>query len=124
MILIALLAAGVEALRRQMIREFPAATRADAAIRRRERWARLTAAGRRSGASLKQTAARTAETASGALASSRIAVASRVTNDEDARIEQLERLAKLRAAGILDDEELRTEKARILEHDGLAGSPQ
>jgi hypothetical protein len=116
-ILIALLAAGVEALRRQVIREFPTATREGAANRRRERWERFTAAGRRSGATLKQTAARTAETASGALASSRIAVASRVTNDEDARIEQLERLAKLRAAGVLDDDELRSEKARILAHD-------
>jgi len=116
-ILIALLAAGVEALRRQVIREFPTATREGAANRRRERWERFTAAGRRSGATLKQTAARTAETASGALASSRIAVASRVTNDEDARIEQLERLAKLRAAGVLDEDELRAEKARILAHD-------
>jgi hypothetical protein len=33
---------------------------------------------------------------------------------EDVRLEQLERLVRLRADGILDDEELRAEKARIL----------
>src|SRR3954451_3523992 len=123
-ILIALLAAGVEALRRQMIREFPDATRADAVRRRRERWARMTAAGRRSGTSLRQTASRTAEAASGAIASSRSAVTGSATSDEDARIEQLERLAQLRAAGVLDDEELRAEKARILEPGGLTRSTQ
>src|SRR4051812_20506909 len=121
-ILIALLAAGVEALRRQMIREFPDATRADAVRRRRERWARMTAAGRRSGASLRETATRTAGAASGAIASSRSAVTGSAKSDDDARIEQLERLAQLKAAGVLDDEELRTEKARILDHGGLAGT--
>jgi hypothetical protein len=117
-ILIVLLAAGVEALRRQMIREFPATTRAEAASRRRERWARITAASRRQSASLRQTVARRAGTATTALASSRDAVTGRAANGKEARIEQLERLGKLRAAGVLDDEELRTEKARIL-HDDL-----
>ncbi|MDA0158916.1 SHOCT domain-containing protein [Solirubrobacter ginsenosidimutans] len=121
-ILIVLLAAGVEALRRQMIREFPAASRADAARRRRERWARMTAAGRRQSASLRQTAVRTAGTATTALASSRDAVTGRATSTDEERIEQLERLGRLRAAGVLDDEELRTEKARIL-HDDLVGKP-
>ena len=34
---------------------------------------------------------------------------------EDARLAQLERLAQLRAAGVLDDAELRAEKERILQ---------
>jgi hypothetical protein len=118
-----LLVAGVEALRRQMIREFPAASRAAAASRRRERWARVSAAGRRQSASLGETAVRTAGTATTALAASRDAVVSRATSDEDARIEQLERLARLRAEGVLDEDELRTEKARIL-HDDLVAKHQ
>jgi hypothetical protein len=35
-------------------------------------------------------------------------------SDEDTRIEQLERLARLREAGLLDEQELRAEKQRIL----------
>jgi hypothetical protein len=34
--------------------------------------------------------------------------------EADARLAQLERVAQLRADGVLDDEELRAEKARIL----------
>lgn len=113
-ILIALLAAGVEVLRRQIIREFPTATRDDAARRRRERWASLAAASRRRGEALGASAARTARSATGALSASREARADRPAASEDARLEQLERLAQLRQAGILDDDELRAEKRRVL----------
>ena len=49
-----------------------------------------------------------------------------ITSDaQDARLAQLERLVQLREAGILDDEELRAEKARILraDSDGMATAP-
>lgn len=104
LILVGLLAAGVEALRRQVIREFPELTRADAARRHRERWAAVVAASRRRGGALRSSASRTAHSATGAV--------SRFQGDS--RLEQLERLAALHQAGILDDDELRAEKERIL----------
>jgi hypothetical protein len=118
LILVGLLAAGVEALRRQVIREFPAATRADAARRHRERWQELMAASRRRGQALRASASSTAQSASGALAASRGASAARSAPPEDARLAQLERLGELRQAGILDDAEVRAEKDRILRADG------
>jgi hypothetical protein len=115
LILVGLLAAGVEALRRQVIREFPAATRADAAGRYRERWAVFMAGSRRRGDALRAAGSRAAQSASGTVSASREAAVTRFGGSpEDARLQQLERLAELRQAGILDDEELRAEKARIL----------
>jgi hypothetical protein len=117
LILVGLLIAGVEALRRQVIREFPDATREGAKQRYRERWASFTAASRRRGEALGAAASRTAQSASSAIASRRDATVSQYqapASPQDARLEQLERLAQLRAAGILDDEELRAEKDRIL----------
>lgn len=113
-ILIGLLIAGTEALRRQMVREFPGATREQAAARRRERWDRFKSATRRGTSSVRDTATRTAQSASGAVGAARTATVTRFATPADTRLEQLERLAQLRAAGVLDDEELRTEKARIL----------
>jgi hypothetical protein len=118
LILIGLLVAGVEGLRRQVIREFPDATREAAKQRYRERWTSLTAASRRRGEALSAAASRTAHSASSALASRSDATVSQYTAEpspEDVRLEQLERLGQLRAAGILDDAELRSEKARILQ---------
>jgi hypothetical protein len=115
LILVGLLTAGTEALRRQVIREFPAATREDAAGRYRERWAVFVASSRRRGDSLRAAGSRAAQSASGTVT----ATTARFTSAEDARLEQLERLAQLRQAGILDDEELRAEKARILAGDGV-----
>jgi hypothetical protein len=114
LILVGLLAAGVEALRRQVIREFPAATREDAAGRYRERWAVFVASSRRRGDSLRSAGSRAAQSASGAIASTRATASARVGSEDDARLQQLERLAELRQAGILDDDELKAEKARIL----------
>jgi hypothetical protein len=116
LILVGLLVAGVEALRRQVIREFPDATRADAARRHRERWERVVAASRRRGAAVRDSAARTARSASDAVVTQRDGTHEHraAASDDEARLQQLERLALLRESGVLDDEELRTEKQRIL----------
>ncbi|WP_028060635.1 SHOCT domain-containing protein [Candidatus Solirubrobacter pratensis] len=118
LILIALLAAGVEGLRRQVIREFPTATREAAARRRRERWERFWTASRRRGATARETASRAVQSSSSALAAGRESAASRFSSSSsssgDARLEELERLGRLRQAGVLNDDELRAEKERIL----------
>jgi hypothetical protein len=111
-VLAALLAGGVEALRRQIIREFPESTREAAAARHRERWERFASASKAGGAAIRDRAVQGARSASDAVEVRRAARFTR--SDEDARIEQLERLAKLREAGLLDEAELRTEKQRIL----------
>ena len=97
LILIALLVLGVELLRRQVIREFPdhvttwssEGIAQGLAARMRERRERRVATG---------TAAAAPPAAPG-----------------DARIAQLERLARLRESGVLSDEELIEEKRRIRE---------
>jgi len=119
LILVGLLIAGTEALRRQMIREFPDASR-DAANRRlHDRWDNFVAGSRRRGGSLRAGASRTAQSATTAIANTRDAASARVSgpapvSPEDARLQQLERLASLRQAGILSDDELAAEKERIL----------
>jgi hypothetical protein len=96
LILVALLALGLEVLRRQTAREFPDASRAESIRRMRER---LTGIGpwARSG-----TPARSSNGRQG--------------NGEVAadRLEQLERLGKLRQTGVLDASEFEREKAQIL----------
>lgn len=120
-ILAALLAIGVEALRRQVIREFPTATREEAKRRHHERWASFVAASRRGGETVRASASRAAQSASGAVSAGGAKV-TQFGRPEDARLEQLERLARLREAGVIDADELRAEKERILrgEHDHLA----
>jgi hypothetical protein len=113
LILVGLLAAGTEALRRQVIREFPAATREDAKGRYRERWAVFVASSRRRGDAMRAVGSRAAQSASGAISST----TARFGSAEDDRLQRLERLSQLRQAGILDDEELKAEKARILSAD-------
>jgi hypothetical protein len=116
LILVGLLVAGVEALRRQVIREFPDATRADAAHRHRERWERTVAWSRRRGEDLRTSTSRATQSASAAIASTRGAAEGRFSSPpaQDSRLDQLERLARLRRDGLLDDDELRAEKERIL----------
>lgn len=90
-VLIVVAAVGVEALRRQVIREFPdrvtthSATGMAQAMRDRMQEAR------------ERRVSRTSEPPAA-----------------DAKVEALERLAKLREAGVLSDEELAAEKSRIL----------
>jgi hypothetical protein len=117
LILVGLLIAGTEALRRQVIREFPDATREEAAQRNRERWERVVASTRRGGEAMRGAASRTAQSATTTFSATKEAAAARFASSdaEDARLAQLERLVQLREAGILDEEELRAEKARILE---------
>jgi hypothetical protein len=85
-------------LRRQAIVEFPDATMAVASERWRERlagagdWIR-NRRGARAGGDAKTSAPGPAD---------------------EVRLDRLERLARLREAGVLDDDELRAEKARIL----------
>jgi hypothetical protein len=84
LILIGLLALGVEVLRRQTAREFPNATR-ELSFRRVREWA--TGGGRRKGGP---------------------------PEPSDARLDKLERLGRMRDSGVLDASEYTAEKARIL----------
>jgi hypothetical protein len=84
LVLIGLLALGLEALRRQTAREYPDARREDSFRRLRE-WAR--GIGRR---------------------------APRVAAASDTRLDQLEQLGRLREDGLLDAAEFQREKTRIL----------
>ena len=98
-LLIVVLAIGVEALRRQLIREFPDRLSANSpggiarSIADRMREGRERVADRRGG-----------QAGSGPAADS----------DSDRRLAQLERLAQLRESGLLSEAELDTEKRRIL----------
>jgi hypothetical protein len=100
LILIGLLALGVHALRRQTEREFPDASREESIARMRERaagvgrWVRSPAAAHGNG------------NGNGAV--------------ESARLEQLERLGRLRDSGVLDGPEFEREKAALL---GSGGAP-
>jgi hypothetical protein len=105
-VLTGLLVAGVEALRRQMVREFPEATPAAAAARRRERWERITELGRQRSAAVRTAAV-----------NARLPRSGRFAPADDRRIAQLERLAELHRTGVLDADEFHAEKQRIL-HDG------
>jgi hypothetical protein len=95
LILIALLALGLNALRRQTASEFPDASRAESMRRMRERLAGMALWAR--GGAREPTAA---DGAAGALASE--------------RLEQLERLGRLRETGVLDASEFEREKEQIL----------
>jgi hypothetical protein len=94
-LMIALVLLGVEVLRRQTADEFPHASREDAARHRRERLSRFTVSLRGRGS---------------ADARARAGTAGEVT-----RVEQLERLARLKEAGALDASEFEREKQRLLE---------
>ena len=96
--LIALLALGFEGLRRRTAAEFPDADRTAAQERMRQRLSRL---------------------------GSRVGLGHDAGGD-DPQLERLERLEKLHTDGVLDDEEFRAAKARILagdKHTTEAGTP-
>jgi hypothetical protein len=92
LLMIGLVLLGVEALRRQTAREFPDASREEAARRWRERMSRFTASVRGRGGAGEPTAAA----------------------GEETRLEQLERLARLKQAGVLDEAEFEREKQQLL----------
>jgi hypothetical protein len=100
LVLVALSAIGVEALRRQTAREFPAANREETA----ERFHAAVATLRRQRPEVVVQAA-PAPPGNGN------------GHDRDERLEQLERLERLHESGTLDDAEFRTEKARLLASD-------
>jgi Short C-terminal domain len=85
LILIALLAAGVEALRRQTGREFPNASRDEAMRSLRRRWTPKRSRGDRP-----------------------------ATTNGSERLSELERLGDLHKSGVLDDAEFKAQKARVL----------
>ena len=85
LLLIALLALGVEALRRQTAREFPNASRDEAMRRMGARWAAMRSRGDRP-----------------------------ATTNGSERLSELERLAALHKSGVLDDAEFKSQKARFL----------
>jgi Short C-terminal domain len=103
LILIALLAAGAEALRRQMAREHPGADLGAAVRRARERAAGAAAWARR-GTSRVVTEARTRAPGG---------------SPNGDRLEQLERLGRLRQSGVIDEQEFAAQKRLI-----LAGGPE
>jgi hypothetical protein len=128
--MIVLLAIGVEALRRLTAREHPDATLASAAAAQRDWWERMrgsasAAVGRaqerltQARQSASGAASRTADGADGATQAVPPPAAGGTpqpgaAEQAAARIEALERLARLRDAGVLDDEELAAEKRRLL----------
>jgi len=109
LVIILLLAFGFEALRRRTAHEFPDADRAAASARYRAQLAGLagSVAGRTRGER-------------GAGAQPDAAFPAGVAEDE--RLTQLEQLRDLRANGVLDEQEFRAEKARILGGNG-SGHP-
>jgi hypothetical protein len=94
LILIALLALGIEMLRRQIVAEFP------------DRVTPLSSEGIAQGIAGRMREAR----------ESRVAAAepAEAASPEEQRVSQLERLAKLRESGTLTDEEFAAEKAKVL----------
>ena len=121
LLLVAILAFGVEVLRRQVAREFPEATLEAVGERRRARLGRardaMSSTARRFAPHNGPPAAPAAvpPTPAPPVAPVPDATAAVAAPAPDAdRLERLERLARLREAGILDDEELAREKALIL----------
>ncbi len=99
LVLAALSAIGLEALRRQSAREFPAADRAETA----QRFQAAVGSLRRRPDTVVQAAPAGPTLGNG--------------HDHDERLEQLERLSRLHESGTLDDAEFRAEKARLLAGD-------
>jgi hypothetical protein len=102
-LLVALLVLGVEGLRRKTLREFPDADRESAARSRRELFERARAG-------------------SGAVVRRESRFSAGEPAADEMRLERLERLGQLRAAGVLDEDELRAEKARVLAGEKHAGT--
>jgi hypothetical protein len=96
LLLIAVAGAGIEALRRETLKEFPNAKRGDwvAGMRRRARRASREA-GRRMGSALRE-------------------LSSDDKHPDDAKLDRLERLGDLKSKGVLTAAEFREEKKKIL----------
>jgi hypothetical protein len=118
-VLVLLVAAGFEAWRRQAVRESPDADRHAALARWRERlesgweWTtdRASAGARQASGAVHQSAATERQAAPD------MGAGTAAPAPDDARLDQLERLAHLHDTGVLDDEEFRAEKMRLLNGD-------
>jgi hypothetical protein len=117
-VLALLVGGGLEGLRRQVRREYPDADRTAAKERRRERVRGVfTGARERAGAgasAVVRQAVTVANTASTELRERTGGNGHGDPRPADDRLAQLERLAKLRDAGMLDEAEFQAEKSRIL----------
>jgi hypothetical protein len=109
-LLVVLFAAGFEGLRRRTAREFPDADRHEFEQRTRERLARSYESIRERTASGGGAVARRASTLRPDVAGE----GQSAPPVPDPRVDQLERLARLRDTGVLDEQEFRAEKVRIL----------
>ena len=118
LILIALLAIATEALRRKLAREHPDADMGESLERLRER-ARQGVAWIRQGTSAGRTAV--------AGSASRVVTEARTRtsggSSSGARLERLERLARLKDTGVLDEQEFAAQKRLILEEPGEGPEP-
>lgn len=118
LILIALLAIATEALRRKIAREHPDADMGESLERLRER-ARQGVAWIRQGTSAGRTAV--------AGSASRVVTEARTRtsggSSSGARLERLERLARLKDTGVLDEQEFAAQKRLILEEPGEGPEP-
>jgi hypothetical protein len=101
LVLVVLIAAGFEGLRRRTAREFPDANRHDAEQRMREHLAGAVASVRR-----RMDRDGTGDTA--------VTTVGNGASEDALRLNQLEQLGRLRDAGTVDSEEFSREKARIL----------
>src|SRR5262245_8980833 len=107
MLLIALAGAGIEALRRDTLREFPNARRGEWLTGFRQRARRASSeAGRRIGSAVRD-------------------LSSDDKHPDDAKLDRLEKLGELKEKGVLTPAEFRAEKKRILEDKAIQnGEPE
>ena len=115
LLLVALLALGAEALRRQIAREHPDADLDESLGRARDRVRRGTAWARQARLPGRVSVAGTAAPATGEARNG-----ASVGSVEDERLERLERLGRLKESGVVDDHEFAAQKRLILEEDAAA----
>jgi hypothetical protein len=112
-VLVALLAIGTEVLRSQIVREHPDARRGDTMARVRS----AVGAGARKGMGWAKEGAVSGRAALAGTTARVTAHGAGSAGAADSRIDQFERLGRLRDAGVLDDAEFRAQKRAILEAD-------
>ncbi len=122
----AMAAYGIDGMRRQTTREFPDAKDSDVFVRARDRMVEgaksLGESAKSAGETARKKALTEREPSDGAATDGRpaeaptapMATAAPARTPQDAKIEQLERLAALHDKGILTDEEMAAEKAKVL----------
>ena len=126
----AMAAYGIAGMKRQTAREFPGARDSDVFIRAKDRMVEgaksLGESAKSAGETARKKALTEREPRDGAAAdglpaeapTAAMATAAPARTPQDAKIEQLERLAALHEKGILTDEEMAAEKAKVLAAEG------